>query len=168
MVHELVERLAAYAAYHRNPDNIRTHFIGIPLIALGVAAFLYRFGFAPFGLPVNLATLAALLLLAYYVKLDHVYAIAMAVPLLIILFIASFIAALQTLPWAIITVILLVIGWAQQLIGHKHEGRKPAFLDDLRSIPIGPLFLLAEFGFKMGWRRDIQERINLMLRPERL
>ncbi len=159
-MHELIDRLASYAAYHRNPNNIRTHFVGIPLIALGAAALLFKAGFAPMGLPLNLATVTGIILLAYYAKLDRQYCIAMVTPLVLILIAAGYIASLPTLPWLVISLITLVIGWTQQLIGHKHEGRKPAFLDDIRSIPIGPLFLLAEFGFKLGWRTDVKEQIE--------
>ena len=43
----LVDHLSQYAAYHRDPHNIATHFVGIPLIviavvAAGVAAVLWR------------------------------------------------------------------------------------------------------------------------------
>lgn len=31
-----------YVRYHRDPRNIATHFVGIPLIAFGIAALLAR------------------------------------------------------------------------------------------------------------------------------
>ena len=39
---------------------------------------------------------------------------------------------------------LPVLAWVGQIIGHRLEGRKPAFLDDLRQLLIGPLFVLVE------------------------
>ena len=33
----LVDHLSQYAAYHRDPHNIATHFVGIPLIVIAVA-----------------------------------------------------------------------------------------------------------------------------------
>ena len=45
---------------------------------------------------------------------------------------------------------LFVVGWVVQLIGHGFEGRKPAFLDDLVGLLIGPLFVVAEAGFLLG------------------
>ncbi len=38
----LVEHLANYAAYHRDPRNVATHFIGIPMIVLAVTTLLGR------------------------------------------------------------------------------------------------------------------------------
>lgn len=162
---ELTDRLTAYAAYHRNPQNIRTHFIGIPLIALGTAALLYPAGVFPLGVPLNLTVVAGVLLLAYYYRLDSGYGTAMLPLFLLLVFLGSLIASMAFVPWLLISLMLLAVGWTQQLIGHKHEGRKPAFLDDLRSIPIGPLFVLAEAGFKFGWRLEVQEEIERRLHP---
>jgi uncharacterized membrane protein YGL010W len=38
----LVDHLSQYAAYHRDPRNIASHFIGIPLIVVAVAVLLSR------------------------------------------------------------------------------------------------------------------------------
>ena len=38
----LVDHLSQYAAYHRDPHNIATHFVGIPLIVIAVATLLSR------------------------------------------------------------------------------------------------------------------------------
>ncbi|HOZ63430.1 MAG TPA: DUF962 domain-containing protein, partial [Burkholderiaceae bacterium] len=36
----LTDHLAQYAAYHRDPRNISTHFAGVPMIVLAVATLL--------------------------------------------------------------------------------------------------------------------------------
>ena len=38
----LTDQLAQYGAYHRDPRNITTHFVGIPMIVLAVAVLLAR------------------------------------------------------------------------------------------------------------------------------
>ena len=43
--------LTKYAAYHRDPRNIATHFLGIPTIVFAVTAFLARPSFEVAGLP---------------------------------------------------------------------------------------------------------------------
>jgi hypothetical protein len=40
----LVDHLSQYAAYHRDPRNIASHFIGIPLIVVAVASFVVTAG----------------------------------------------------------------------------------------------------------------------------
>ncbi|WP_116387011.1 Mpo1-like protein, partial [Cupriavidus oxalaticus] len=44
-----------------------------------------------------------------------------------------------------------------QFIGHYYEGRKPAFVDDLAGLLIGPLFLVAETAFALGLARDTRD-----------
>ena len=41
----LIKQLTKYAAYHRDPRNIATHYVGIPLIVFAVTCFLARPGF---------------------------------------------------------------------------------------------------------------------------
>jgi uncharacterized membrane protein YGL010W len=41
---------------------------------------------------------------------------------------------------------LWVVAWIAQFYGHYVEGAKPAFLDDLLFLSIGPLFVLEKFG----------------------
>jgi uncharacterized membrane protein YGL010W len=36
---------------------------------------------------------------------------------------------------------VFVIAWIGQFIGHKIEGKKPSFLDDIRYLLIGPLWV---------------------------
>ena len=44
-----------------------------------------------------------------------------------------------------------VVGWVIQFIGHYYEGRKPAFVDDLVGLLVGPMFVIAEALFALGW-----------------
>lgn len=43
--------------------------------------------------------------------------------------------------WLICTIIF-ILSWIGQFIGHKIEGKKPSFLDDLKFLMIGPIWLL--------------------------
>jgi len=43
-----------------------------------------------------------------------------------------------------------VVGWIIQFVGHHYEGRKPAFVDDISGLIIGPLFVVAEAAFMLG------------------
>lgn len=46
-------------------------------------------------------------------------------------------------------------------MGHYFEGRKPAFVDDLIGLLIGPLFIAAEAGFLLGLRKDVEAEVNV-------
>ncbi|MCS6945240.1 MAG: DUF962 domain-containing protein, partial [Sutterellaceae bacterium] len=54
-----------------------------------------------------------------------------------------------------------------QFVGHYFEGRKPAFLDDLLGLLIGPLFVVAEAGFALGIGRALKAEIEARAGPTR-
>jgi len=47
---------------------------------------------------------------------------------------------------------VFVLAWIGQFVGHKIEGAKPAFIDDLKFLLIGPLWLLGFVYRKLGIR----------------
>ena len=60
---------------------------------------------------------------------------------------------------------LFAVGWVIQFIGHLFEGKKPAFVDDLVGLLIGPLFVMAETAFLLGLRNDVREAIEAKAGP---
>ena len=52
------------------------------------------------------------------------------------------------------------IGWAIQFVGHHYEGRKPAFVDDVTGLIVGPLFVVVELAFLLGLRHELKEQIE--------
>jgi uncharacterized membrane protein YGL010W len=48
----------------------------------------------------------------------------------------------QALVWQV-SLAVFVVAWIGQFIGHKIEGKKPSFFDDVRFLLIGPLFVLS-------------------------
>ena len=41
------------------------------------------------------------------------------------------------------SLIIFVLAWVGQFVGHRIEGKKPSFLDDLKFLLIGPIWLLS-------------------------
>jgi uncharacterized membrane protein YGL010W len=156
----LNDQLSNYAAYHRDRRNILTHFIGIPMIVLAVVVLLARPAFEVAGLSLTPATLAVIIATLYYLRLDLRYGVAMGLLLAACLAFASATAGLSTGAWATLGVGLFVVGWVIQFVGHIFEGRKPAFVDDIMGLIIGPLFVVAEFGFLLGLRREVEAVIE--------
>jgi uncharacterized membrane protein YGL010W len=164
----LVEQLSQYAAYHRDRRNIATHFIGIPMIVQAVAVLLARPVLAEAGpLAISAATLVTLATALYYLRLDARLGAAMALLLALALWCAQLLAAQPTPVWLGWGVGLFVVGWLFQFVGHYWEGRKPAFVDDLVGLVIGPLFVLAELAFLLGLRRELQQQIEARVGPVR-
>ena len=157
----LTEQLVQYASYHRDRRNILTHFVGIPMIVLSVSTLLARpvLGQMPAGgsamLDVTPALLVAVVAAVYYLRLDLRYGVVMAMWLAASNHVGRLLALESTAMWLGAGAGLFVVGWAIQFLGHAWEGRKPAFVDDLIGLAMGPLFVVAELGFFLGLRRDL-------------
>jgi len=155
----LVDHLAQYAAYHRDQRNILSHFIGIPLIVVAVAVLLSRPGFELLGLWLSPALLVAVAAGVFYLRLDLRFGMLMALLLVLSLWAAAGLAVQSTTVWLSSGIGLFVIGWIIQFVGHYYEGRKPAFVDDVMGLVIGPLFVAAEAAFLLGLRKEVEQAI---------
>lgn len=124
--------LNIYADSHRHPLNEWIHVVCVPVIMWTVLGLIW-------ALHPVLALVAALLALVYYFSLSVPFAIGMSLMATAMLGILFLLPATMVLPSALS---LFVIAWIGQFIGHKIEGKKPSFFDDLRFLLIGPLFVL--------------------------
>lgn len=159
----LVRHLSRYAEYHRNGRNVATHMIGIPLIVLAVEVLLSRPLCTVGPVTVSPVIAACVASVVFYVSLDVALGVVMAVLLAVGAGVGAYAAALPTPLWLAAGFGPFVVGWILQLIGHGFEGRKPAFLDDVSGLMIGPLFIVAEVAFLIGFRHDLQHRIEAAL-----
>ncbi len=161
------QHLTQYAAYHRDQRNIATHFVGVPLIVFSVVLALAQINIGS----VHVGWVAILAASTYYIWLDRTLGVSMLILLAVSGVLASLIS-MQTgvVAALIIALALFIVGWIIQFIGHKYEGMKPAFVDDMMGLAIGPLFVLTEaffiFGLKRNLRLYIEERVGPTM-PER-
>jgi len=154
----LVDHLSQYAAYHRDPRNIASHFIGIPLIVVAVAVLLSR----PQWIDgwVSPAVLLALFSAWFYLRLELRLGVLMTVLMGLSVWLGHVLAQQSTMLWLSSGVGMFVVGWVIQFVGHHYEGRKPAFVDDVSGLIVGPLFVVAELAFLVGLRQDLKEQIE--------
>ncbi len=163
----LTDHLAQYASYHRDHRNVWTHVLGIPLIVLAIATALSRWviwegvlpGAAGHEASVSMAALASVLMSLYYLRLDLRYGLVMTLVLTMACLMAHGLVSMAAPAWWVTALGLFVVGWVFQFLGHYYEGRKPAFLDDLVGLLIGPLFVVAELGFMLGMRPEVEASV---------
>ncbi|PFG21551.1 putative membrane protein [Pseudomonas lurida] len=156
----LVDHLSQYAAYHRDPRNIASHFIGIPLIVVAVAVLLSRPEWALGSLWVSPAVIVALLAAWFYLRLERALGALMSVLMGLSVWAGHALAAQSTLVWLGSGIGMFVVGWVIQFVGHYYEGRKPAFVDDVSGLIVGPLFVVAELAFLLGLRQGLKQQIE--------
>ncbi len=156
----LVEHLSQYAAYHRDPRNIVTHFVGIPMIVVAVTVLLSRPGVAMAGMWLSPALLVALASAWFYLRLDQRFGLIMALLLGLCLWVGQLLAVQSTPVWLGAGLGLFVVGWVIQFVGHYYEGRKPAFVDDVSGLIIGPLFVVAELAFLLGLCPELKQAVE--------
>ena len=160
----IAEQLSTYKSVHLNQKNIQTHFIGIPLIIWSVALLLtslsYNIVLAEFSLNVTLTAVIAIGVLIYYCLLSLPLAL-LAFPLFGgLIFSAITMAGVEHKYF--IAIAAFIAGWVIQFIGHGFEKAKPAFVDDLNQLSIGPLFLIAEIYFLLGFGKTLNQKITAM------
>ena len=62
--------------------------------------------------------------------------------------------SLAQLPWPLwlSSLVIFVVAWIGQFVGHAVEGKRPSFFKDLQFLLIGPLWLLAAAYRRFGLR----------------
>jgi uncharacterized membrane protein YGL010W len=137
-----VDRLLAhYEESHREPRNEKIHFVAIPLIMLSLLGLLSALH--PW---VAYAFVAASMV--YYLRLSGVFLLAMALLSLIGLALVHAMGE-YVLP---LSIAIFVGAWIGQFVGHRMEGKKPSFFEDLQYLWVGPIFVLSKLFLKLGIR----------------
>lgn len=133
--------LAHYGESHRNPRNELIHFIAIPLIMLSLVGML--FALHPY---VAYAFVGASMV--YYARLSAVFFVSMAV------WSALFLALIFAMGSLVLPICIAIFvgAWILQFIGHKIEGKKPSFFEDIQYLWVGPLFVLSKLFGKLNIR----------------
>ncbi len=143
--------LDEYRKTHSNPTNALVHTFCVPIIIFASLGMLWTM---PVGLwlgltgpaaPwVNGATVVAVLTLGFYATLSARALLYMTAAFVVC---AAIIVAMRNagLPVLWLSMAIWIAAWLGQFYGHHVEGAKPAFLDDVVFLLIGPLFILDKF-----------------------
>jgi uncharacterized membrane protein YGL010W len=138
--------LAKYGESHQHDTNKAIHWICVPSIMFSLFGLLMSIPF-PYstGWLVNWASLSLILALLYYLRLS--------IPMFlgfVLIGGAMILGNGKILEWSGfdrmtlfgISAGIFLVAWIGQFIGHRIEGKKPSFLEDLQFLLIGPAWLL--------------------------
>lgn len=159
--------MVQYAHYHRDQRNIATHCVGIPLIVFGIGVLLARWQWG--AGPLNAAWLLWVASTLWYASRGNAV-LGGAVSLVngLLFAAAQGFAGGSVADWLGWGVGSFAVGWVLQFIGHYFEGRKPAFVDDLVGLLVGPMFVTGEALFALGWGKTLLAEIERSAGPTRI
>lgn len=141
-----------YGESHQNKINKTIHWIAVPSIVFSLLGMIWSIPFPSQLLPdsiapfFNWATIGIALALYYYYRLSATLAFAMVLLTFVMALLIVQIEQSGMVLWQV-SLAVFVTAWIFQFIGHKIEGKKPSFIDDVQYLLIGPLWLL-HFVFK--------------------
>lgn len=121
--------LSDYAVSHTDHTNKKIHFVCVPVIFLTIVALLYAIH------PILLGVIAIGVML-FYLRLSLPLFGAMLAFFALCVAISVF-APIPVWGW----IAIFVVAWIGQFWGHKIEGAKPSFLEDLQFLLIGPAWV---------------------------
>jgi uncharacterized membrane protein YGL010W len=149
------ELLDEYGESHKHPVNKLIHWICVPLIVWSLLGLIASINFptALTSLPVPLDWAVVLVCIAmiYYLLVSRPLAAGIFVIFLLMLFSIYGIARTGLAVWKV-SIVVFVIAWIGQFIGHSIEGKRPSFFKDLQFLLIGPLWLLSFVYRRLGIR----------------
>lgn len=140
-----------YAESHQNSTNKLIHWICVPLIVFSLLGLVWQIPFphlsflGEYNSYFNWASFLIAFTLYYYFTLSPVLFFMMiwVVGLMSYLIVKIEQAVgLGSTNAYLIYALIFVLAWIGQFIGHKIEGKKPSFLNDVKFLLIGPIWLL--------------------------
>ena len=138
--------IAHYEEYHRDATNRRLHFICVPLIALSLIGMLWCIKIplnqaAEYSITPNVGGIFIAGVLIYYLRLSLISFLGMLVFALVGCILCISVDA-SPLSLFYLSLGVFVVAWLGQFIGHKIEGRRPAFIEDLEFLLVSPAWLI--------------------------
>jgi uncharacterized membrane protein YGL010W len=144
----LQQLLDKYAESHQNKTNKIIHYFCVPAIFFSVIGLLMSIpsnliqnltGISD-SLYANWGVVALIPVLLFYIRLSlKMTFLILGFSILCIL--GNFQMNVFVELWKA-SVVIFVIAWIIQFYGHKIEGKKPSFLDDIKFLMIGPAWIL--------------------------
>jgi uncharacterized membrane protein YGL010W len=138
--------LDKYGESHQNATNKLIHWICVPTIMFSLLGLIYAIPFfTPRGLWTNWAAVLLFLALLYYLRLSIPLFLGFVVISLLMLYGINALyefSGRDAGTLALYSFIIFAVAWVGQFIGHKIEGKKPSFLEDIQFLLIGPAWLL--------------------------
>ena len=150
MMKPIEQWIEEYGKSHQNPTNKAIHWLCVPLIMLSLLALI---SIIPFPIKnyslLNWTMIFLLFAVIFYLRLSISVAIGMLLIAIGMIASINWIKLIDGEVWRL-SLAIFIIAWIGQFIGHKIEGKKPSFFEDIQFLLIGPAWLLSFIYKKIG------------------
>ncbi|KAJ1739511.1 hypothetical protein LPJ78_002046 [Coemansia sp. RSA 989] len=177
-VFDIRTEFSKYGEYHANKVNVAIHMVFVPTIlwtALGITTRLFPqelfaypplvshlLSYIPGPSPLaNSSTIAMLAYILFYAILDPIAGL-LITPVIYSFLVTSQQFAIECAGSMKVMVVLFVVAWVAQFIGHGvFERRAPALVDNLvQALVMAPFFVFLEVLFACGYRPDLNRELR--------
>ncbi|MCB9188455.1 MAG: DUF962 domain-containing protein [Flavobacteriales bacterium] len=150
----IAEWLKEYGESHQNKTNKLIHWICVPAIFFSIYGLIYSIPFTfvkgSSSSYLNYGSLTMLFVLIFYFRLSFNLAIGMLLYMVLVIWGTVQLDKITTIDFWLISLIIFVVAWIGQFIGHHIEGKKPSFFKDLQFLLIGPAWVIWFVYRKLG------------------
>ncbi len=152
IIHEL---LTEYSKSHKNKINILIHEISVPLILHATIALVCFIPFPNTSMSPSPLFNWGLVFVAFmaiiYLQFNNLKLYLGLISQVIFMFLISiFLMKKYGLYYLVANILLYIFSWVAQLLGHKIEGKKPSFTNDMNFLLVGPLWVVANIYKLLG------------------
>lgn len=145
--------LSEYGESHQNKTNKLIHWICVPAIFFSLYGLIYSIPFhfveVQTARYINYASIGLVFVFLFYLRLSIKLALGMLVYVLLVIWGTIVLDQIITIDYWIFSLIVFVVSWIGQFIGHHIEGKKPSFFKDLQFLLIGPAWVISFLYKKM-------------------
>ena len=145
--------LDGYGESHQNPLNKKIHWFAVPLIFLTIVGLLWSIP-VPEVMAVNqwvnFATIMLIPVIIFYARLSISLTVGMTLWSVLCYAVCHLYGSVTDIPLWQTCLVVFALAWIGQFYGHKVEGQKPSFIEDIQYLMIGPAWLMSFIYDKLG------------------
>ena len=135
-----------YSASHVNETNQAIHCIAVPVIVWTIVGLFWSLPWPVMG---NASLVVFAVLAIFYIR----YSLLLTIAVMVLTGVGAYFCYLLessgiSVLW--VSVLVFIIAWIAQFVGHNIEGKKPSFLKDLQFLLVGPGWVLTKLLRKCG------------------
>ena len=152
MKKSLNDWLDEYSKAHQNSANITIHKVAVPLILISTTGLLTYLGkgLLPEVKLLSGGNILIFAMLIWYATVDRRLPRIMAPFLFLAAATTTYIDRTYSDLLGPLNLVVFILSWIAQFIGHQREGNKPSFFRQVQFLLIGPVWIMVSLRRRLG------------------